>query len=166
MHKTTLNWLCFRGEDIFMFFLWICSVETLAPLFSRTTTNINGIAAVFGEDGEEQIYFVISVINSPEEVKKSFDQSHVSLKEILKVPRLVKLINRREGKSEIVTSSPYKRNLQLDQEKKTKINKTHIKSKQKKPKFEPKQPAKTRTQKNLCRKKKIMLRTNKNEISC
>ena len=40
MRETTLNWICFKGINIFVLFLWICSGESSAVFFSPTATNI------------------------------------------------------------------------------------------------------------------------------
>ena len=41
MHEITLNWICFRGINIFVLFLRICSGEIVAVIFSPTTANID-----------------------------------------------------------------------------------------------------------------------------
>ena len=41
MDEITLNWICFRGLDILVFFLWICSVECMTVIFSPNTKNID-----------------------------------------------------------------------------------------------------------------------------
>lgn len=66
--------------------------------------------------------------------------------------------------SEIITSSPYKRKLRQDQEKKIETNKNQIKTKQQKTKSKLKQIVKLKNYKKLNQKKKVMLK-NKNELS-
>ena len=41
MYKVFLNWVCFRGLDISVLSLWICSEEGATVFFSPTTTNID-----------------------------------------------------------------------------------------------------------------------------
>ena len=42
MNEITLNWLCFRRIDIFVFFLSICSVESAPVLVLPNATNVDG----------------------------------------------------------------------------------------------------------------------------
>ena len=60
---------------------------------------------------------------------KSVEKKNVSFEEILKVPKLVNITNKRGEKSEIITSSPYKRKLKKDQWTKTKKTKEETKPK-------------------------------------
>ena len=60
---------------------------------------------------------------------KSVEKKNFSFEEILKVPKLVNITNKRGEKSEIITSSPYKRKLKKDQWAKTKITKKETKPK-------------------------------------
>ena len=61
----------------------------------------------------------------------------------LKVPKLTNLANQNREKSEIITISPNKKQLQQDLENKTEIKKNQITYKQIKTKFKPKQSVKT-----------------------
>lgn len=72
-----------------------------------------------------------------------------------KVPKLPNLTNGNKKKPETITSSPYKKKVQQEQEKQTKIKQSQIKQKQIKPKFKLKQPVETKKQNKLrvCRKK-------------
>ena len=67
---------------------------------------------------ENQVSLEIDMISTP--VDKSVWKKNVSFDEILKVPKLFNITNKRWEKSEIITSSPFKRKIKKDQEKKTK----------------------------------------------
>ena len=79
---------------------------------------------------------------------KSVKKKNVSLDQILKVPKLVNITNRRGEKSEIISSSPYKRKLKKDQRTKTKKTKKETEPKRQKAKVNLK------TKKKHCDKKK------------
>ena len=66
---------------------------------------------------------------------KSVEKKDFSFEEILKVPKLVNITNKRGEKSEIITSSPYKRKLKKDQWAKTKKTKRKLNLKEKKRKL-------------------------------
>ena len=63
---------------------------------------------------------------------------------MVKIPELVNLVNQHLEASEIITSSPYKRKLGQDQEKKIETNKNQIKTKQQKTKSKLKQIVKSK----------------------
>ena len=89
---------------VFVFFRCICSGESATVLFSPTATNV-----------DSEIFSYLPQDSSFQLKKPVF---------YLKIPKLVNLTSRFEGKSEIITSSPCKRKLRQDQEKITKTNKT------------------------------------------
>ena len=60
---------------------------------------------------------------------KLVDKKFFSFGEILKVPKLVDITDKRVEKSEIITSSPHKKMLRKDQETKTKKTKKKTKPK-------------------------------------
>ena len=81
MYELAINWKCIMGMDIFVNLQWICSEESATFIFSLTTVNINSIDAVTAE-----ISLETSIINSPEEVNKSIEQSNVSFEKLLWYP--------------------------------------------------------------------------------
>ena len=70
---------------------------------------------------ENQVPFKIEMTST------AIEKKNVSFEEILKVPKLVHLTNKRRKKSEIISSSPYKRKLKKDQGTKTKKTKKETK---------------------------------------
>ena len=76
---------------------------------------------------ENQVSFEIEMTSTA--LDKSVKKKNVSFEEILKVPKLVNITNKRREKSEIITSSPYKRKLKTDEETKTKKSKKETKYK-------------------------------------
>ena len=105
-----------------------------------------------------QISFDINMAILSEEANISLEKNNISFEEILQVPKLTNLANRRGEKSEIITGSPYKRKLQEEQEqgkkkkptKKTKTKETKLKGKknvQSKPKPKLKKQKKTLSKK-------------------
>ena len=68
MYEIILNWICFRGMDIFVLLLWICSGESAKVLFPLIAANINSITGETAETEENQIFCDINVIDFSEEV--------------------------------------------------------------------------------------------------
>ena len=81
---------------------------------------------------ENQVSYEIEMTSIA--LDKSVKKKNVSLDEILKVPKLVNITNRRGEKSEIISSSPYKKKLKKDQWTKTKKTKKETEPKRQKAK--------------------------------
>ena len=111
------------------------------PEISTTTQTMEN-----NKTTENQVSYEIEMTSIA--LDKSVKKKNVSLDEILKVPKLVNITNRRGEKSEIISSSPYKRKLKKDQWTKTKKTKKEAEPKRQKAKVNLK------TKKKYCDKKK------------
>ena len=101
-----------------------CTSDNIAgiPKTSTTTQTMEN-----NKTTENQVYFEIDMTSTA--LDKSVKKKNVSFEEILKVPKLVNITNKRGEKSEIITSCPYKRKLKKDQGTKTKKIKKETKPK-------------------------------------
>ena len=123
IYEITLNWICFRGMDIFGFFPWICYGEC-AKLLQILIVKYFPIWCKFRVFSERLLKLLIVRTGGEEEM-----HIKVAICFYLKVLKLVNLTYRRGEKFEIITSSPCKRKLQRDQKKISKSNKNQIRPK-------------------------------------
>ena len=92
-----------------------CTSDNVAGISeTRTTTQ----TMKNNKTTENQVSFETEMTSAA--LDKSVEKKNVSFEEILKVPKLVSITNKRGENSEIITSSPYKRKLKKDQWTKTK----------------------------------------------